>query len=88
MKSDSAAQFQEPPIATPSSNTITPISNTSEQFQEPIQSQAAASSGSAGKSTTEKIKDVVKRPFVKEEEVKKIPELEATREVIEAKGLV
>lgn len=53
---------------------------------EPIPPQASNNPSSGHKSTTEKIKEKVKKPFASEDEVRS-PELEAAVEVIEKKGM-
>ncbi|KAF1938045.1 hypothetical protein EJ02DRAFT_469219 [Clathrospora elynae] len=97
-------QFQEPPVAElPEATSNTSTNSTSDfstQFQEPLplqstpQSSATADTdgGALHKSTIEKLKDVVKKPFsgslntLGKEEVD-TPELAAANEVLEAKNL-
>ncbi|KAJ4365703.1 hypothetical protein N0V83_008323 [Neocucurbitaria cava] len=101
---DHSAQFQEPPVASIPTHSVSDTSDASAQFQEPISTHSSLDSSSSNdttssnpptenhdhKSTGEKIKETVKKPFQSSssgrEEVKS-PELEAGLEVIEEKNL-
>jgi len=106
---DLSTQFQEPPVnELPEAITSTSTSATDDldaQFQEPIPAQPSTSSTSVSsdpsalhKTTTEKLKDVVKKPFGGQEQgshshsllgKKEItsPEMAAANEVLTAKDL-
>lgn len=57
------------------------------QFREPISPQNSVDVGGESKSIVEKLAEKVKKPFVREEEVKS-PELVAAEEVLQDKGML
>ncbi|KAF2849365.1 hypothetical protein T440DRAFT_135181 [Plenodomus tracheiphilus IPT5] len=88
---DHTAQFQEPPVSPlPSQGTseASKTSDVSRQFQEPISPPPSNDVSGDSKSTAEKVKEKVKKPFVKEEDEVKPPELEAAEEVLQDKGMI
>ncbi|KAF1839690.1 hypothetical protein BDW02DRAFT_563744 [Decorospora gaudefroyi] len=104
---DHTAQFQEPPPVTEvrksTSTSTTTKSSIDSQFQEPISppvstEETSTDGGALHKSTTEKLKDAVKKPFNGSSETteerdtlghKRItsPEMAAANEVLAAKDL-
>lgn len=88
--SDYSAQFQEPPVSFLPARTASDASKTpdiSMQFQEPISPQNSSDVSKGSKSTAEKLREKIKKPFVKEKEVKS-PELVAAEEALQDKGML